>query len=195
MKKVIIFFVLIALCGFYFISMQNRGRQITRGNRKESIQEKLVEAQDEIVSKDFNTPVELIEMNNKLMGLFYSSYRAEEDISKYIETIRMLYSERLRGIVEQAQQEATLRQEIAIYTKPLVIIKSEVKETHSVMEKEGGSSKEKTSGEESVIVRVMHYTNKQDVERNYFVKKENNSWKIDGWEDSKKETKEDKTEE
>ncbi|PHV71187.1 hypothetical protein CS063_05705 [Sporanaerobium hydrogeniformans] len=182
MKKGLLILVMIALCGIYFVSMQNRGAKIVRKSQGISVEEKLKKAQEEIVGKDFSSPTDIIEMNNELMKIFYSSYSADEDISTYVETIRMLYTNELKVLNEKAEQEAELRRERALHdSKPLVLLSSEIKETQLKGNQNGDASKEALNTEG--IVSVLHYTNKQDINRDYFIQKEDSEWKIAGWED------------
>lgn len=179
MRKMLLVLVMFGLCISYFLIVSQRNRNSIFNIRKTNIQKELEKYNDKLDQQYPDTPQELIEINNAVMKNFYSRDMKQEWIDLYVQTIRKLYSENLLGSNLEEEQKVFLLEEIQQKDdkEKMILLASEVEETTHLSEAYEAE------------VKVIHYTNKGDINRLYQVTNSSGEWKIDSWEDVKTESK------
>lgn len=183
MKKMWLVLVMIGICVIYFFSIQYRNEDRVTSSRKANIQRKFKAKKEQIINEGLKTPQSPVEINNEMMKAFYSRSSTKEDIESYVEITRMLYTEQLLSLNDASMQEEALLEEIENEEKAMYLLQSEIKAINT------GQKDDETT------IEVLYYTVKGDIIRIYTVKKEKDSWKIDGWENMEVSAEDDKTEE
>ena len=163
---------MIGLCIFYFVSVQKKTSTPITSLKKPNIEKQLESQQTQILDQYPKTPQALIEFHNELMRTYYRSQKNAQETELYVDTIRLLYSNELLQLNDRALQISGLLQEAETYKQtPIILLKSETKEI-DFLEKE-----------DKATMRVIHFTNKSDINRLYTLKKQDGLWKIDEWKD------------
>lgn len=177
MKKLLLTLVMVGICVIFFFSVRGRGKTVNTDSQTIRLEKELASCKEQLEQDYPETPKEVVEIYNKLMGLLYSSSMKDQYITTYVEIVRELYSKELLELNTQEAQEMGIKlsREEQI-DSPLIIIGSEVQEVIRV--KENDSIKE-----DDVQVEVTYYMNSGDINRTYHLIKEDDKWKINSWED------------
>ncbi|MDF2596169.1 MAG: hypothetical protein K0R69_2510 [Clostridia bacterium] len=179
MRKMLLVFIMFGLCISFFLIVSQRNGTSFFTTRKTDIQKEF-EKHNETLDKQYpDTPQQLIEINNAVMKNFYSKDMEQQFIDSYVQTIRRLYSEELLTSNSEEDQKAFLLAELQQEDdkEKIILIASKIEETTHLSEAYEAE------------VKVIHYTNKGDINRLYRVTNNSGEWKIDAWEDLKTESK------
>lgn len=168
MRKIIVTFGLILMCIAYFVLIK---MDITGKDIENKVNTLITNEKNELIQTYPSSPEGVIDSHNRLMQYEYNKELRNEDIPVLIETMRMLYSDKLVANNLLEIQEISLTQEIASNReKELYMTGSKVGD---VIYKE----------EDKVTAIVQHFTTLGGVRRTYHLIKENDRWKINSWED------------
>ena len=179
--------LLIAVCvgGGIWMSLERMNqpsgdsdKQVTQNEASKSVEAKIDEIDKKIENNYPEKVKEIVEIHNELMAIAYKYPMNEEEVKKYVSTVRKLYSlEFLEINPEAAQIEALDKERQSMSEENMELIASNIDEVYIAQDNEG----EEVSAE----VNVLHVTNQGSLERTYLLIKEEGLWKINGWETAK----------
>ena len=182
MRKAIgVLMIVVVVGGYIWMTRSQYSKEevvAEQAHKATKVGEQIEEIQKTIKSQYPSNPKEVVEMHNKLMGICYKNTLSDKEIKTYAETVRQLYAIEFNELNSQDSQISALEEEQkAIGTEGMQLVTSEITETYIAKDNKGA--------ENTAEVNVMHVTNLGSTERTYFLIKENNEWKINGWETAK----------
>lgn len=183
MRKIVALFIMISAVTFYIVHMVNVGTtEHTAVIKKEKSIEKQLKEYEEKLEKNYpSEPIEVIAVYNKLLELAYKNPIKEREIEKYVDISRLMYSEPFKKLNPVEIQKKHLKEDLAYNQKNKLDLVTSSIGTVYVLEKNA-------QGKSEALVTVHHVMNASQVERQYMLIKEEDKWKINGWE-SKEEIK------
>lgn len=181
--------LLIAVCvgGGIWMSLERMNqpsgdsdKQATQNEAFKSVEARIDEIDKKIESNYPEKVKEIVEIHNELMAIAYKYPMNEEEVEKYVKTIRKLYSlEFLEINPEAAQIEALDKERESMSEESMELIASNIDDVYIAQDNDGK--------EVSAEVNVLHATTQGSLARTYLLIKEDGLWKINGWENMKSE--------
>ena len=118
---------------------------------------------------------DVIEIHNELMAIAYKDPMDDDTVKKYVKTIRKIYGlEFLEMNPEEEQIKELNKERQTMSEQRMELIASNIDDVYVAQDDKG----EEVSAE----VNVLHGTNQGSLPRTYFLIKEDELWKINGWE-------------
>ena len=161
-----------------------------RQQMRETVQTPATET-EKLLAKDMEigypeTPTEVMKLWGRMNQCLYNSALSEEEYKKMVKQFRMMYSTELLAQNEEAEHLAKLKAEIESLKKDKGKIVSYSAET-------GKSVQYKTiDGKECAYIRISYFVNRNNeyykTFQDYILVKEENKWKILGFQAAKSET-------
>lgn len=183
MRKGILIVIMIGICIVYFFSFKIRNEVLRQSSNSINIEEKLASYESQLLDAYPTAAQEVVRMYGDIIAIYYRGQMKEVYIEKYVDVVRMFYSQEINTLNTRQEQIEQLKLELmAAKDNPIILLKTEILETHHVNE------------DSDTIVKVKHFTNKNDIERSYYLKKQNGKWKITSWEDKKTDKETNKVE-
>lgn len=171
MRKWIAMLIMVLVSANFYISIKNRAPVNTS---KKDIPHVIEEIQKEIDKSYPTEPIEVINLHNRLMDILYGKKVTDENIKDIVELQRKLYLEELLALNSLDTQVENVQNELIINEgRDVKVINSKVTDSYY-------------DSPEMITVLVTHYTNKNDISREYILRqdpKEEKRWKIYGWQD------------
>lgn len=179
MKKFFAVLVMIGICVGFFFSVRDRIPEAIEINTegRAYTSRKLIEAENKKIAENYPaTPQQLIESYNKLLKVGYGNNMSEEYVDLYIDTVSQLYSSELLEMNSVESLKETFKAELEDQENAVHIIEAK---TLGVIEKAKADGGEATE----VSLQVNYYTTSAEFLRTYYLKKEQDKWKIYSWKD------------
>ena len=172
MQKVLAILLMLLVCTVYILSIRDDTKVGEKKNSHETanIQKELQALEEKLQYEETLTPKEVILLHNQLMEYAYSEAMKEEDVKSLIDTMRRLYSKELLALNDYEGQIELFKQEVLNNQDKKMFIKES--EIESIEFTESNTA----------LVKVVHGTTKEQVERMYTLIKEDSGWKIYSWE-------------
>lgn len=171
MRKWIAMLIMVLVSANFYISIKNRAPVNTS---KKDIPHVIEEIQKDIDKSYPTEPIEVINLHNRLVDILYGKKVTNENIKDIVELQRKLYLEELLALNSLDTQVENVQNELIINEgRDVKVINSKVTDSYY-------------DSPEMITVLVTHYTNKNDISREYILRqdpKEEKRWKIYGWQD------------
>lgn len=178
MKKMLLVLLMCTLCIGFFFLVKNHDLRIGFITKEIDIEEQLKNHYNELEEDYPSTPRDVIERHNEMMQYLYGHKMQDRHIDLYVQTMRKFYTEELLSHnTQESQKESIWLEKQDNNLNKLKLLESKVEEI--IYQEE----------QQKAEVQVIHYLNKQNITRVYYLQKTSLGWKIIGWEDVKIATK------
>lgn len=180
MKKFFAVLLMIGICvGFYFSVKDRIPEAIKINTQGESYTaKKLIEDENKAIEEQYpETPQQVMEAYNKLLKIGYGNKMSEEYVELYIDTVSKLYSSELLAMNSVDTLKTAFKAELADEENRVYIIDAKMLGVIEKVTEEGKTPTE-------VTIQVNYYTKKSEFLRTYYLKNEQEQWKIYSWKDS-----------
>ncbi|MGL4800468.1 MAG: DUF6715 family protein [Cellulosilyticaceae bacterium] len=179
MRKVLAVLLMFLVCTVYVMSIRtddkgNRTEGATQQTSVEQVDVKqgIQEIYDTVKIAYPTTPKEVMQYYNKLMQYQYSKEAIIEDAPLAVDTMRMFYSKGLLNLNDYNRQIELFSAEVeANKENKLYLIESDIKSIAFTQEN-------------MALIEVVHTTTTKELERQYWMIREDEVWKIHKWQDT-----------